>query len=108
MSTLAQQYDCLLLDLDGTVFRGQQATSGAVDTLAALDPEYADEVDAVIAAINTMLADMEDPAVAWKRLNKFKQSWNHNNMSEDERTRWVALLENLKIVASSSTVQVYR
>ncbi len=37
MSTLAQQYDCLLLDLDGTVFRGQQATSGAVDTLAALD-----------------------------------------------------------------------
>lgn len=37
MSTLAQQHDCLLLDLDGTVFRGHQATPGAVDTLAAVD-----------------------------------------------------------------------
>ncbi len=37
MSTLAQQHDCLLLDLDGTVFRGHQATPGAVDTLAATD-----------------------------------------------------------------------
>ncbi|WP_225399031.1 MULTISPECIES: HAD-IIA family hydrolase [Mycolicibacter] len=32
--TLADEYDCLLLDLDGTVFRGGQPTDGAVDTLA--------------------------------------------------------------------------
>ena len=31
--SLAQQYDCLLLDLDGTVFRGQQPTEGAVESL---------------------------------------------------------------------------
>ncbi|SEH79766.1 Haloacid Dehalogenase Superfamily Class (subfamily) IIA [Mycolicibacterium rutilum] len=37
MSTLAQDHDCLLLDLDGTVFRGHEATEGAVDTLAAID-----------------------------------------------------------------------
>lgn len=37
VSTLVQQHDCLLLDLDGTVFRGHQATPGAVDTLAAVD-----------------------------------------------------------------------
>lgn len=37
MTTLAQEHDCLLLDLDGTVFRGQQATPGAVDTLAAVE-----------------------------------------------------------------------
>ncbi|ULE32540.1 HAD-IIA family hydrolase [Mycobacterium sp. IDR2000157661] len=37
MSTLAQQHDCLLLDLDGTVFRGQQATDGALETLATID-----------------------------------------------------------------------
>lgn len=30
---LAQQYDCLLLDLDGTVFRGHAPTEGAVETL---------------------------------------------------------------------------
>jgi HAD superfamily hydrolase (TIGR01450 family) len=30
---LAQQYDCLLLDLDGTVFRGHQPTEGAVESL---------------------------------------------------------------------------
>ncbi|MCT7662116.1 HAD-IIA family hydrolase [Mycobacterium deserti] len=36
MSTLAQEHDCLLLDLDGTVFRGQEATSGAVETLASM------------------------------------------------------------------------
>ncbi|MCV7279189.1 HAD-IIA family hydrolase [Mycolicibacterium flavescens] len=36
MSALAQDHDCLLLDLDGTVFRGHQATVGAVDTLATL------------------------------------------------------------------------
>ncbi|EID08948.1 HAD-IIA family hydrolase [Mycolicibacterium phlei] len=35
MSTLAQQHDCLLLDLDGTVFRGHEPTPGAVETLAA-------------------------------------------------------------------------
>lgn len=37
MGSLAQQHDCLLLDLDGTLFRGQVATVGAVDTLAATD-----------------------------------------------------------------------
>ncbi|MCH9669038.1 MAG: HAD-IIA family hydrolase [Actinomycetia bacterium] len=37
MSSLAQQHDCLLLDLDGTVFRGHQETPGAVATLAAVD-----------------------------------------------------------------------
>lgn len=37
MSTLAQQHDCLLLDLDGTVFRGHEPTPGAVDTLAAVE-----------------------------------------------------------------------
>lgn len=37
MTTLAQEHDCLLLDLDGTVFRGQQATLGAVDTLAVVE-----------------------------------------------------------------------
>ncbi|WP_134061004.1 HAD-IIA family hydrolase [Mycolicibacterium litorale] len=31
-----QQYDCLLLDLDGTVFRGHEPTTGAVDSLAGL------------------------------------------------------------------------
>jgi glycerol-1-phosphatase len=34
VSTLAQEHDCLLLDLDGTVFRGHQPTAGAVETLA--------------------------------------------------------------------------
>jgi len=34
MTTFVQQYDCLLLDLDGTVFRGQQPTDGAVTALA--------------------------------------------------------------------------
>ena len=34
MSTLADEHDCLLLDLDGTVFRGKEATEGSVDTLA--------------------------------------------------------------------------
>ncbi|MGP4057286.1 HAD-IIA family hydrolase [Mycobacterium sp. 4D054] len=38
MSALVQQHDCLLLDLDGTVFRGDAPTPGAVDTLAAIDP----------------------------------------------------------------------
>lgn len=33
MGTIAQQYDCLLLDLDGTVFRGHQLTEGAVESL---------------------------------------------------------------------------
>src|SRR6478735_721555 len=37
MATLAQEHDCLLLDLDGTVFRGHEPTTGAVDSLAALD-----------------------------------------------------------------------
>ena len=36
MTTLAQEHDCLLLDLDGTVFRGHEPTAGAVDTLAAV------------------------------------------------------------------------
>lgn len=34
MKTLAQQYDCLLVDLDGTVFRGASPTEGAVQSLA--------------------------------------------------------------------------
>jgi glycerol-1-phosphatase len=33
MKSLAQQYDCLLVDLDGTVFRGAQPTEGAVQAL---------------------------------------------------------------------------
>ena len=33
-ATLADEYDCLLLDLDGTVFRGGEPTAGAVETLA--------------------------------------------------------------------------
>ena len=35
--TLAQQHDCLLLDLDGTVFRGHAPTLGAVETLASIE-----------------------------------------------------------------------
>jgi HAD superfamily hydrolase (TIGR01450 family) len=34
VTTLAQEHDCLLLDLDGTVFRGHQPTEGSVETLA--------------------------------------------------------------------------
>ncbi|MGA9376771.1 MAG: HAD-IIA family hydrolase, partial [Mycobacterium sp.] len=37
MSTLAREHDCLLLDLDGTVFRGHEPTPGAVQSLATLD-----------------------------------------------------------------------
>jgi glycerol-1-phosphatase len=37
MTTLAGQHDCLLLDLDGTLFRGAEPTSGSVETLAAVD-----------------------------------------------------------------------
>lgn len=33
MSTLAQRHDCLLIDLDGTVFRGAEPTHGAVQAL---------------------------------------------------------------------------
>ena len=33
MKTIAQEYDCLLIDLDGTVFRGRQPTDGAVQSL---------------------------------------------------------------------------
>ncbi|MEM6107674.1 HAD-IIA family hydrolase [Mycobacterium sp. 050272] len=33
MKSIAQEYDCLLIDLDGTVFRGHSATDGAVQTL---------------------------------------------------------------------------
>ncbi|MGE2728943.1 HAD-IIA family hydrolase [Mycolicibacterium vaccae] len=33
MTSLVQQHDCLLLDLDGTVFRGHEPTPGAVETL---------------------------------------------------------------------------
>ncbi|OBG89544.1 HAD family hydrolase [Mycobacterium sp. E802] len=36
MTALARQHDCLLLDLDGTVFRGHAPTSGALDSLAAV------------------------------------------------------------------------
>jgi glycerol 3-phosphatase-2 len=31
--SIAQEYDCLLIDLDGTVFRGRRPTDGAVQTL---------------------------------------------------------------------------
>lgn len=34
MTTFVQEYDCLLLDLDGTVFRGHEPTEGAVAALA--------------------------------------------------------------------------
>ncbi|KQH79038.1 MULTISPECIES: HAD-IIA family hydrolase [Mycobacterium] len=37
MNSIARQYDCLLLDLDGTVFRGHQPTEGAVDSLDGID-----------------------------------------------------------------------
>ncbi|MCI4675576.1 HAD-IIA family hydrolase [Candidatus Mycolicibacterium alkanivorans] len=37
MTTLAQQHDCLLLDLDGTVFRGHQPTEGAIVSLDRAD-----------------------------------------------------------------------
>ncbi len=33
MGTLAQEHDCLLLDLDGTVFRGHKLTEGAAESL---------------------------------------------------------------------------
>jgi glycerol 3-phosphatase-2 len=33
VGTLAQEHDCLLLDLDGTVFRGHELTEGAVEAL---------------------------------------------------------------------------
>jgi HAD superfamily hydrolase (TIGR01450 family) len=36
MKTLVDQYDCLLLDLDGTVFRGHAPTVGALATLDAV------------------------------------------------------------------------
>ncbi len=34
MTSLAETHDCLLVDLDGTVFRGIEPTTGAVETLA--------------------------------------------------------------------------
>ena len=34
MKTIAQEYDCLLIDLDGTAFRGRRPTEGAVQALA--------------------------------------------------------------------------
>ena len=37
MTTFVQEYDCLLLDLDGTVFRGHEPTEGAVAALADAD-----------------------------------------------------------------------
>jgi len=36
MTSLGAQYDCLLLDLDGTLFRGHAPTPGAVEALAAV------------------------------------------------------------------------
>jgi glycerol-1-phosphatase len=33
VKSIAQEYDCLLIDLDGTVFRGRQPTDGAVQSL---------------------------------------------------------------------------
>lgn len=37
MGSLAEQHDCLLLDLDGTLFRGHEPTEGAVAALDATD-----------------------------------------------------------------------
>jgi len=37
MKTIAQEYDCLLIDLDGTVFRGSLPTDGAVRSLDQVD-----------------------------------------------------------------------
>lgn len=37
MTSLGRQHDCLLLDLDGTLFRGHAPTTGAVQTLKAVD-----------------------------------------------------------------------
>jgi ribonucleotide monophosphatase NagD (HAD superfamily) len=37
MKSLAVQSDCLLLDLDGTLFRGHVPTAGAVETLESFD-----------------------------------------------------------------------
>src|SRR5580692_8517351 len=37
MKTMAQEYDCLLIDLDGTVFRGSRPTEGAVQSLDQVD-----------------------------------------------------------------------
>lgn len=37
MKSIAQQYDCLLIDLDGTVFRGRKPTNGAVESLDAVE-----------------------------------------------------------------------
>ena len=37
VTTLAQKYDCLLIDLDGTVFRGSSPTDGAVQALDQVD-----------------------------------------------------------------------
>jgi HAD superfamily hydrolase (TIGR01450 family) len=37
VKTLAQHHDALLLDLDGTVFRGHEPTAGAVETLASIE-----------------------------------------------------------------------
>ncbi len=37
MASLGCRHDCLLLDLDGTLFRGHAPTAGAVETLEALD-----------------------------------------------------------------------
>jgi glycerol-1-phosphatase len=34
VKTIAQEYDCLLIDLDGTAFRGHRPTEGAVQALA--------------------------------------------------------------------------
>jgi len=36
VTDLAREHDCLLLDLDGTVFRGNEPTTGAIDTLATI------------------------------------------------------------------------
>ena len=37
MGTLAREHDCLLLDLDGTVFRGRELTEGAAESLEKAD-----------------------------------------------------------------------
>ncbi|ANI39971.1 HAD-IIA family hydrolase [Mycolicibacterium vaccae] len=61
MSSLAQQHDCLLLDLDGTVFRGHEPTPGAVETLAEIGSR-------ILFVTNNASRDAEQVAVHLREL----------------------------------------
>ncbi len=61
MSSLAQQHDCLLLDLDGTVFRGHEPTPGAVETLAEIESR-------ILFVTNNASRDAEQVAVHLREL----------------------------------------